>query len=139
MAANNLLGQNSIHFKPIHMLRIAVAILLGIHGYYRALSGGVAGFSEFLAYCGFPLASVLAWSVTIFEMLGSLCLLTGRFLRLVILGFVFILSNGILLVHAREGWFVVGGGRNGVEYSILLIAVLLTIYFSERPKVQSQV
>jgi putative oxidoreductase len=32
---------------------------------------------------------------------------------------------GILLVHRHDGWFVVGGGRNGVEYSVLLIAVLL--------------
>ena len=32
---------------------------------------------------------------------------------------------GIVLVHAPSGWFVVGGGRNGMEYSVLLIAVLL--------------
>ena len=40
-----------------------------------------------------------------------------------------ILISGIFLVHFKEGWFVVGGGRNGVEFNFLLIFVLLTIMF----------
>jgi putative oxidoreductase len=36
---------------------------------------------------------------------------------------------GIILVHFKEGWFVVGGGRNGVEYNFLLIVVLMTIMY----------
>jgi putative oxidoreductase len=35
------------------------------------------------------------------------------------------LFAGIVLVHARDGWFVVGGGRNGMEYSVLLIVGLI--------------
>ena len=35
------------------------------------------------------------------------------------------LVMGILLVHREAGWFVVGLGRNGMEYSVLLIAVFL--------------
>jgi putative oxidoreductase len=35
-----------------------------------------------------------------------------------------ILTTGIAMIHAREGWFVVGGGRYGVEYSVLLIVAL---------------
>jgi len=38
---------------------------------------------------------------------------------------------GIVLVHFKEGWFVVGGGRNGWEYNFLLIFVLLAILFPE--------
>ncbi len=34
---------------------------------------------------------------------------------------------GIVLVHAPAGWFVVGHGRNGMEYSVLLIAALLCV------------
>jgi putative oxidoreductase len=34
---------------------------------------------------------------------------------------------GIIMVHAREGWFVVGAGRNGVEFNVLLIAAFLTV------------
>ncbi len=118
--------------RPLIALRIAVACLLGVHGFYRAISGGVSGFASFLTSTGFPLALSLAWTITVFEMAGSLCLLAGRFVRVVIPGFVLILSIGIALVHAREGWFVVGGGRNGVEYSLLLITTLLVLYASSR-------
>jgi len=40
---------------------------------------------------------------------------------------IFVLVMGIILVHFKEGWFVVGGGQNGVEYNFLLICVLLAI------------
>jgi len=36
---------------------------------------------------------------------------------------------GIVTVHFQEGWFVVGAGRNGMEFSFILIAVLLAILF----------
>lgn len=42
---------------------------------------------------------------------------------------IFILVMGIILVHFKEGWFVVGGGRNGVEYNLLLIVVFVHIMF----------
>ena len=32
-----------------------------------------------------------------------------------------------LVFHFPEGWFVVGAGRNGMEYSVLLIAVLAAL------------
>lgn len=38
-----------------------------------------------------------------------------------------IYAMGIALVHAPAGWFVVGLGRNGAEYSVLLIVVLLCV------------
>jgi putative oxidoreductase len=31
------------------------------------------------------------------------------------------------MVHASNGWFVVGAGRNGVEYSVLLLCCLTAI------------
>jgi putative oxidoreductase len=37
------------------------------------------------------------------------------------------LAMGIYLVHAPAGWFVVGAGRNGMEFSVLLILCLLVI------------
>jgi len=44
---------------------------------------------------------------------------------------IFVLVMGIILVHFKEGWFVVGGGQNGVEYNFLLICVLLAIMYPE--------
>jgi putative oxidoreductase len=114
-------------FDPIVIVRVAVAILLGIHGFTRALGGGVVPFGAYLAETGFPLATALAAAITGFEMVGSILLALGRYVRFVTPGFMIILLSGIALVHGREGWFVVGGGRNGVEYSVLLIACLAAL------------
>jgi len=35
------------------------------------------------------------------------------------------------MIHFSEGWFVVGGGRNGMEFNFLLIAALVTIMFPD--------
>lgn len=43
------------------------------------------------------------------------------------MGYVFLYVMGIVLVHASAGWFVVGVGRNGSEYSVLLIVCLLCV------------
>ena len=106
-------------------LRIVVAILLFIHGAYRAISGGVAGFGEFLSGAHFPFGLAIAWGITTAEIVGTVALASGLFVRPLALYYATVLLMGIVLVHGREGWFVVGGGRNGVEYSVLLIAVLL--------------
>ena len=41
--------------------------------------------------------------------------------------FIAIYTMGIVLIHAVEGWFVVGAGRNGMEYSLLLIGSLALV------------
>jgi putative oxidoreductase len=111
----------------LHVVRLGVAGVLGAHGYARAVAGGVEPFGGFLDAKGFPAGLVLAWAITIFEMVGSLALATGRGVRIVAVGFLSILTMGILLVHVREGWFVVGLGRNGIELSVLLIVCLVAL------------
>ena len=113
--------------RPFAIVRVAVAVLLGVHGWARVLSGGVPPFGEYLAGQGFPAGPALAWTISIFEIVGSFLLLIGRFVRWVAPVHIAILAAGIAMVHAREGWFVVGGGRNGVEYSVLLIACLAAL------------
>jgi putative oxidoreductase len=111
----------------LHIVRIGVAALLGIHGYARAFAGAVAPFGGFLDATGFPAGLVLAWAITIFEMTASLCLASGRGVRLVAPVFIAILTTGMILVHGPEGWFVVGLGRNGCEFSVLLIVCLVAL------------
>jgi putative oxidoreductase len=41
---------------------------------------------------------------------------------------------GIVLVHAQNGWFVVGPSTGGVEYSILLLLALIVIASREGKK-----
>jgi len=110
--------------RALGVVRIAVAILLGIHGHYRCFTGGAWPFGEYLSASGFPAGTAVAWAITIFEMVASWSLLFGRFVLPACAGFAVILVSGIVMVHGASGWFVVGGGRNGVEFSVLLLACL---------------
>ena len=118
-------------------LRIGVALLLIVHGSARVALGIVDDFGGFLDGIGFPFGVALAWGITVFEIAGGLLLAAGRFVRPLALVFALELAMGIVLVHASEGWFVVGAGRNGMEYSVLLIAVLLAVAYAVPPRVSS--
>jgi len=60
-------------------------------------------------------------------------LAVGRWVFPVTVLLVLIYAMGIVLVHAPSGWFVVGAGRNGAEYSVLLIACLLCVGIQHAP------
>lgn len=84
-------------------------------------------FGGFLAANHVPAGVAVAWLLTVVEIVGGLLLVSGRFVRPLCLWFALQLLAGIALVHFREGWFVVGGGRNGFEYSVLLIVCMLAV------------
>jgi putative oxidoreductase len=48
--------------------------------------------------------------------------------------FAAVYACGIWLVHAAAGWFVVGLGRNGMEYSVLIITCLLALAWAHRAR-----
>lgn len=116
----------------LRLLRVAVAVLLFIHGAARWYSGGVAPFGQFLEAKGLPLGPAIAWSITGFELAGTILLALGRLVPLVSLGLAAIYATGIALVHWPAGWFVVGLGRNGMEYSVLLLVCLAVLGWSHR-------
>lgn len=122
---------------PLQMVlfRLLVAGLLAAHGWARMLAGAVEPFGGFLAANGFPAGLLIAWSITLLEIVGTILVMVGSRYTSVLCGvFAVIYATGIVLVHAAEGWFVVGLGRNGVEYSVLLIGSLVLIGFSHLPK-----
>jgi putative oxidoreductase len=113
---------------PIALVRLTVAGIIAAHGWARWAAGGVAPFGVFLDSQGLPYSAALAWGVTLFEMAGSAWLAWGRWpASLLALVFAAIYGVGIALVHAKAGWFVVGLGRNGMEFSVLLIVCLLAV------------
>ncbi len=119
--------------RALDVLRITVALLILIHGAFRLIAGGVAPFGVWLESQGFPIGFAWALAVTLFELVGPVLLLARRWTSLVALGHAAILSLGMVLVHLPFGWFVVGAGRNGVEYSVILIVSLLTIAWAYWP------
>ncbi|MBB5204729.1 putative oxidoreductase [Inhella inkyongensis] len=118
-------------------LRLCLALLIFIHGAHRALSGGYLLFGEWLAGPGLPFSEALgslrqpvglslAVGITALELIGAPLLAWGRWaVAPLCLLFSAVYATGIALVHAPFGWFVVGAGRNGAEYSVLLIVGLL--------------
>ena len=114
--------------------RIIVSLLLVIHGIVRWYAGGVDDFGGFLNSQGFGFGLAIAWVLTITEIVGGLLMAVGILPIWFALFFIIELVAGLFLVHGKEGWFVVGYGRNGSEYSVLLIASLLLIAACHWPK-----
>ena len=107
------------------ILRIFVGLVMASHGCTRIYAGTVGGFGGFLESNGFPAGVALAWGITIFEISGGLTLAAGYFRRWIPLVFVIEHIFGIILVHAKNGWFVVGHTQGGPEFSVLLILCFL--------------
>jgi putative oxidoreductase len=120
------------------ILRLIVALILLIHGLGGMFNGGVYTFGAmFLDQIGFaPVGVPLAWAIKISHVLAAFCIVFGYWVRPACIITILILLMGIVLVHFKEGWYVVGAGRNGVEFNVLLIAVLLTVFF-QKSKVET--
>jgi len=109
------------------ILRVVLALLIAAHGWVRFVGGGVAPFGEWLTSQGLPAGFALAAAITALEIIGTVALALGRLVVPLCLLFSLVYAVGIAMVHAPEGWFVVGRGRNGAEYSVLLIVALLCV------------
>lgn len=113
-------------------LRIAVGFILAAHGLMRVYAGTVDNFGMFLSDTGLPLGAIAAWALSIFEIAGGIALAAGYFKKIICGIFIFELIAGIILIHAKNGWFVVGYTSGGMEYSVLLILCLLLIAADEK-------
>ncbi|MFH6989742.1 DoxX family protein [Flavobacterium collinsii] len=113
------------------LLRIAVAIILLTHSAFGMFNNGINDFGNlYLNQIGFaPFGIFLAWSIKLSHVVAAFLLLINKYVKPAGFVTIFILIMGIILVHFQEGWFVVGGGRNGSEYNFLLIVVLLAIMY----------
>lgn len=118
----------------VKILRIMTGLIIGVHAVHGLVSPAATnGFGGYLGSIGFPFGVALAWLIQI----GQLCSCIGLILgRLVIPSSIFhlvILIVGIGLVHYGSGWFVVGAGRNGMEYSITLVTCIAAILWAYWP------
>jgi putative oxidoreductase len=118
-------------FNSTFLLRLAVTIILLVHSVPGMLNNGINDFGNlFLNQIGFaPFGVLLAWVIKLSHLAAAVCLLSEKYVKWASIVTILILITGIVLIHFKEGWFVVGGGRNGVEFNFLLIFVLLTLMF----------
>ena len=112
---------------PTLVLRIALAAVFFMHGIPSIFTGAVNNFGNlYLNEVGFaPIGLPLAWMIKLSHVACAVLLILNRYIRVAALITIPILVAGIIMIHAAEGWFVVGAGRNGVEFNVLLIGVLV--------------
>lgn len=120
-------------FNATFLLRVAVAIILLMHSVPGIFNNGINDFGNlYLNQIGFsPLGIPIAWAIKLSHVAAAICILLNQYVRPAAIITIFILVMGIITVHLPEGWFVVGGGRNGVEFNFLLIVVLITLMFPD--------
>lgn len=120
------------------LLRTAVAIILLTHSLPSIYTGDVNNFGNlYLNTVGFaPIGVPLAWAIKLSHVAAAICLLFDKFIKPAAIVTISILLTGIVMLHFKEGWYVVGGGRNGWEYNFLLIVVLVAILFPNGLKSQ---
>jgi putative oxidoreductase len=116
----------------IAILRIVMGLVFMAHAIARLEEYSLPGFGQFLSSKGFPAGFYLAWAVTIFELVGGLLMALRLVVKIFCIGEIIILLTGIIIVHSPVGWFVVGRTLGGMEYSVVLISVLVAIFLAER-------
>jgi len=118
-------------FNNTFLLRFAVAVILLVHSIPGIFNNGINDFGKlYLNEIGFaPFGIPLAWAIKLSHIICAFCLLFNKYIKPASVITIIIMIAGIIMVHFKEGWFVVGAGRNGIEFNFLLIFVLLAIMF----------
>jgi putative oxidoreductase len=118
----------------LKIIRIAIGFIIGVHAVHGLVNPAATnGFGGYLSSLGFPFGVALAWLIQSVQFCSSLGLIFGRFVVPSCICHIVILIVRIGLVHFGSGWFVVGAGRNGMEYSITLITCLTAILWAYWP------
>ena len=125
---NNFISQR----HALTGLRIMIAIIMMAHGFQRLYYGTVGNFGDFLNDKGFLIGKTIAWGITLFELTAGAILAIGFFQRWITLTWMIVIIFGIFLVHLQYGWYVVGPGSGGVEYSCLILVCLVVLASDKR-------
>lgn len=114
------------------LLRLVLCALIFTHGAYRFYEGSTPILGDILTSQGFPAGVFLAYAVNVAETAGTVLLA----LRLLVVPISLILAaiyfTGVMLFHRHAGFFVVGPGTGGWEYSALLMTCLLVTAWENR-------
>ncbi|CAM3018745.1 DoxX family protein [Chryseobacterium flavum] len=109
--------------KKNFFLRFVLSVILLMHSVISISSGDVNNFGlQYLDTIGFsPFGLYLAWAVKLTHLVSVPLIWIDKCIRPVAILNILIFAFGIYYVHWQNGWFVVGGGSNGIEFNVLLI------------------
>lgn len=110
------------------ILRIVLGVIFIAHGLPK-LTGGIEGTAQFFGGLGIPAPMLAAWFIALLETLGGITLVIGLFVTPAALLLTAHMLTGLILVHAPNGFYVIGPGSGGVEFNLILAASLLAMVF----------
>ena len=100
-----------------------------LFGWFDDFGGGVGIKGSLARLRARKVPASLGWLIILGQSIGSVALMLG-FMGRVAAGVNFIIFMGALLVHVGDGWTLNWEGKKkgeGIEYFVLLLAVLLVI------------
>ena len=115
-------------FAPL-VVRAIVGVIMAAHGLQKLL-GGPANFGGVLGQLGVPAPTLMAFVVTLVELVGGILLVVGLLSRLAALLLTINLAVAILLVKVGVGFLSPQSGGVGAELDLALIAGFLAILFA---------
>lgn len=117
-----------------YILHAAMAVILFAHSIPVIIDGSINDFGkQYLDAVGFaPFGIYLAWLIKGSHVISAVLFLINRYVQLAAYVTIFILMMGIVMIHYEEGWFVVGNGRNGMEFNFLMIIVLCSMIIGQK-------
>lgn len=127
MRALSLPPVHRLHELAPLALRLGVGLVFLLHGWQK-LSGGRSGFAGMLTGLGVGAPEVLAWLVTIAELVGGALLLIGLLTRLATLPLIATMIGAIVLVKADLGVIAPPDAQMaGAELDIALLVGLVAL------------
>jgi putative oxidoreductase len=125
--------------RGLEIVQIAAALILLIHpiGGLRD-PAGLNDLGLYFGSIGFPFGVPLVWGAMLLQIASSVAIVAQRFVVPACLGHMLVLSTGVWLFHVPN-WFVVGPanvigpGKEGMEYSVLLMSCFFSILLAYWP------
>jgi putative oxidoreductase len=109
------------------VLRVVTPLFFMAHAVVRIINGTTHTFAGFLGSLGFPQPVIVVWAITVVEIVAGTLMILGFGVRYMAAALASIALGGIVLIHAKLGWFVGEHGTGGSEYSVCLLLCLLVI------------
>ena len=105
------------------LLRVVVGVVFFMHGYQKFFIMGIPGVTGFFTHVGAPLPGISAYVMATLELVGGIALVLGLFTRIVAIPLMLDVLGAIILVHAKNGFFV----PMGVEFVTTLLTATLVL------------
>jgi putative oxidoreductase len=108
------------------ILRVVLGAAFLVHGWSK-LSGGVDNVAGFFGGLGVPAAGVVAWLVTIVELVGGFLLIIGALTQIVGILLAIVVLGAIVFAYIAQGSPVVDRGAIAWEKEAVFAAAALCL------------